>query len=181
MSKIPEMILLCGFSGSGKSETGAELAKKLDYGFTDTDLTVEEILGKKIPEILLKMGEAKFRFAESDVLRMATKRKPHVVALGGGTIADENNLNFVKESGFLIYLRVKPETIFERLQNSHLRPLLQSMTGEQDHREAIMKRIHKLLDQRQPHYEKADLVIDTDGKSVAEVTEEIVLKLSGDE
>lgn len=174
MSTKPEVILLCGFSGSGKTETGRLLSENIGYGFTDTDATVEEALGKSIPEIFLKLGEGKFRFAESDVLRMALKRKPQVIALGGGTIADNQTLAYVKESGYLIYLRVTPETVYERLQSSHLRPMLQSFTpDEKDQREMVMKRIRKLLDEREKFYLKADLVIDTEGKSTDEVAVEI--------
>ena len=58
--KLPEIVLLCGFSGSGKTETGKILSEKLGYGFTDTDATVEEELGKSIPEIFLKQGVIRF-------------------------------------------------------------------------------------------------------------------------
>jgi shikimate kinase len=182
MSALPEVILLCGFSGSGKTETGRQLSEKLGYGFTDTDATVEESLGKTIPEIFLKHGEGKFRFAESDVLRMAIKHKPQVIALGGGTISDEHTLAYIRENGFLIYLRVTPETVYERIQKSHLRPMLQQFSEkEADQEEIVMARIRKLLDDREKYYMKSDLVIDTEGKSVDEVAAEIEATLKGDE
>jgi len=181
MSTKPEVILLCGFSGSGKTEAGKLLSENIGYGFTDTDATVEEVLGKSIPEIFLKQGEGKFRFAESDVLRMALKRKPQVIALGGGTIADEQTLAYVRENGFLIYLRVTPETVYERLQNSHIRPMLQSFTqDEEDQKEIVMKRIRKLLEEREKFYLKADLVVNTEGKSTDEVASEIESNLRND-
>ena len=174
MNKKPDVILLCGFSGSGKTETGERLSQSLGYGFTDTDATVEEVMGKSIPEIFMKLGEAKFRFAESDVIRMALKNKPQVMALGGGTIADENTLSYVKELGYLIYLRVTPETVYERLKDSHLRPMLQQFTDdEEDQKEMVMKRIRKLLEEREKFYLKADYIIDTEDKSVEEVASEI--------
>jgi shikimate kinase len=170
MSKIPPVVLLCGFSGSGKTKTGPQLAESLGYEFLDTDATVEEVLGKSVPEIFLKLGEAKFRFAEADVLRMAVKRSRQVIALGGGTIADENTLAYVKESGYLVYLKVGPETVYDRLGKSHMRPMLQSFTeGQEDQKEVIMKRIRKLLEDREQFYIQADLVIDTEGKTSAAI------------
>ena len=182
MSTKPEVILLCGFSGSGKTETGRRLSENMGYGFTDTDATVEEVMGKSIPEIFLKLGEGKFRFAESDVLRMALKRKPQVIALGGGTIADDQTLAYVKENGYLIYLRVTPETVYERLRNSHMRPMLQSFApDEEDQREIVMKRIRKLLDEREKFYMKADLIVDTENKSAEEIVLEVESALKNNE
>lgn len=181
MKKPPEIIFLCGFSGSGKTETGERLAKLMDFGFIDTDATVEEALGKTIPEIFARQGEAKFRFAESDVIRMATRRPPQVIALGGGAIADEHKLNYIKDQGYLVYLRVTPETVYERLRNSTLRPLLEVYTDDEEkRREAVMKRIHKMLDEREKYYLAADMVVDTEGKSPDDVAREIQERLSSD-
>ncbi len=174
MKKLPEIIFLCGFSGSGKTETGACLARMLGYGFTDTDTTVEDVLGKSIPEIFAKMGEYKFRFAESDVVRMSVEKKPRVISLGGGTIVDENNLQYVKNNGFLVYLRVAPETVYERLRESHIRPMLQAFSkDEASQQDAVMTRIRRLLDEREKYYNQADLTVDTDGKSPEDVAGEI--------
>lgn len=179
MTDIPEVIFLCGFSGSGKTETGEILAKKLDYGYLDTDRTVEETLGKTIPEIFAKDGEGKFRFAEWDIIRMALKSKPRVIALGGGTIGDDNNLAYVKDNGYLVYLQVKPETVYERLLTSHLRPMLQAFSrDEKDQEEIVMKRIRDLLSEREAFYLKADMIVNTEGRTPEEVAEEIKGKLS---
>ncbi len=181
MKDLPEVILLCGFSGSGKTETGEKLSALLEYGFTDTDATVEEVMKKSISEIFLKLGEAKFRFAESDVLRMAMKRRPQVISLGGGTIADDNSLSYVKDNGFLIYLKVSPETIFERVKKSHLRPMLQTFSKDiEDQKEIVMQRINDLLVERERFYLKADMVVDTESKSVEEVAAEIEANLKSD-
>jgi shikimate kinase len=181
VKKPPEIIFLCGFSGSGKTETGRRLAELMEFDFIDTDEAVEESLGKTIPEIFARLGEARFRFAESDVIRMATQRPPQVIALGGGAIADEHKLDYVKERGYLIYLRVTPESVYERLRDSTLRPLLEVYTDDEaKRREAVMKRIHKLLDEREKYYLAADMVVDTEGKSPDAVANEIKEKLTKD-
>ena len=181
MSDFPEVIFLCGFSGSGKTETGKQLADMLEYGFTDTDAIVEESFGKSIPEIFAKMGEGKFRFAESDVVRMSVKRKPQVISLGGGAVDDEKTLEWVKDNGVLVYLQVAPETVYERLRESHIRPMLEAFSrSEENQRDAVMKRIRALLSEREAYYLKAHLVVDTEGKSTADVAGEIKDSLTQD-
>jgi len=181
MSNIPQIIFLCGFSGSGKTETARHLADLIAYDCTDTDEVVEETLGKSIPEIFAQLGEAKFRFTESDIIRMAVKRSPQVISLGGGTIADEHNLKFIRDKGFLIYLKVSPEAIYERLKDSHVRPMLQSFgKDEKEQEQMILKRIKTLLAEREQYYLKADLTINTDGKSPDQVAGEIKDSISQD-
>jgi shikimate kinase len=179
----PELIFLCGFSGSGKTKSGAILAEKLKMGFTDTDAIIEESMGRSIPEIFAKFGEGKFRFAESDVIRMAIKRKPQVISLGGGAIADKNNLDFIKAFGYLIYLKVSPETVYARLQHSHFRPVLETVDGESDlsPEEAVKSRISDLIAERETNYLQADLVIDTEKKTPEEVADEMFSKLNGND
>lgn len=182
MSERPQVIFLSGFSGSGKTETGKLLADSIAYGFTDTDSVVEDALGKSIPEIFAKMGESKFRFAESNAIRIATLNKPQVIALGGGSIADKNNLAYVKSMGFMVYMKVSPETIFERLKKSHFRPMLDTMAaGSDDRIEGAKERIRSLLETREKFYLEADYVIDTENKSPSEVAEAIKAKLTANE
>ncbi len=180
MNSVPDVIMLCGFSGSGKTETGQILARQLNYLFTDTDDAVEQSLGKSIPEIFAQMGEAKFRFTESNVIRMAVKQSPHVISLGGGTIGDENNLEYVRENGHLVYLKVSPTTVYERLRESHFRPMLQAVAADAEDKEAaIMERITSLLGEREIFYMQADTIVDTEGKTPQDVANEIQEVFSG--
>jgi shikimate kinase len=172
--KVPGIIFLCGFSGSGKTETGEILAKKLNFAYTDTDSVIEQQMGKTIPEIFARSGEAKFRFAENDVIRMATMHQPQVVALGGGAIHDKYMLEYIKSNGYLIYLRTTAETIYKRLQNTHIRPMLQVLHKDEEPNEnKVMDRIRQLLDEREEIYLGADKVIDTENKSCEDVAQEI--------
>ena len=174
MSKLPEMIFLCGFSGSGKTEVGEILAGKLSYAYSDTDAMVEGHLNKTIPEIFAQLGEDRFRFMESDVIRITIKNKPQVVSLGGGTIHDNHILEYLKAFGHLVYLEASPETIYERLQNSHMRPMLEVMEKDElSEKDAIMTRIEGLFDERVKYYQQAHTMITTEGKTCEQVAEEI--------
>ena len=182
MKGLPEVMLLCGFSGSGKTKTGEILADKIGYKFVDTDKVIEDHFGKTIPEIFLQMGEGKFRFAEADVIRLAVKQKPMVIALGGGALGDEHAVAYLKSCGRLVYLQVTPETVYDRLQDSDLRPMLKTFSkGEADQRAAVMERIESLLKTREPLYSQADEIVDTEGKSPEAVADEIRERLDRDD
>jgi len=182
MEQLPEVILICGFSGAGKTATGKALAEKINYPFTDTDSVVEDTVGKPITDIFLQQGEAKFRFAESDVIRMAVKKKPQVIALGGGSIEDEGNLTFLKSAGTLVYLKVSIDTVYERIKEGPMRPMLDIIAGSSEKQEEVIKaRIEKLLDRRQKYYDEADVAVDTEGKTPEAVADEIISLLNGND
>ena len=113
---------------------------------------------------------------------MAIKHAPRVISLGGGTIADEHNLEYIKGSGYLIYLRVTPEVIYDRLRESHLRPMPQTFSQEEeDQKEIVMARIRQLLGDREKYYKEADLIVDTEEKTPGEVAAQIESILKRDE
>jgi len=171
-------LYLCGFSGSGKTETGKILADKLGFGFVDTDEMVEAIFGKSIPEIFLKEGERKFRDTEADVICQAVEKRSQIISLGGGAIQSNNSLAYVKDKGCLIYLKASPETIYDRLQQSYRRPMLETLSnGKRNEKDAVMARIRSLTAERERFYLSADIVVDTEGKSCQNVADELRSKL----
>lgn len=177
---VPEIIFLCGFSGSGKTETGTILAGQFGFGFTDTDEAIEALFKKNIPEIFLKDGEKKFRTAEADVICQAVENKPRVISLGGGAIQSDNSLTYIKDRGSLIYLKATPETVYNRLQQSHRRPMLETLSkGKKDEKDAVMARIRSLMAERERFYLSADIVVDTESKSHHDVASEVRSKLGG--
>jgi shikimate kinase/very-short-patch-repair endonuclease len=155
-------IYLCGFMGSGKTTVGLQLAKKLNYVFLDTDSLIEKKETKKIHEIFEKFGESKFRKLENAVIKeiLASKEKI-VIALGGGSLIRKENLKLIKKNGFLIYLKTELKTISKRIPSDPSRPLL---------KEASLESLFAI---RQPSYEKADFIVETDRKSPAEIVETI--------
>ena len=96
-------------------------------------------------------------------------------------MADKYALAYLKSNGHLIYLKVDPETVYERLQDSHYRPLLMTAgSGELNSKGAVMERIETLLRQREPFYLDAHETIDTEGKSPEAVADEIQTRLRRD-
>ena len=171
------IIYLTGFMGSGKSTVGPKLAEALGRRFFDLDEVIEQRSEKTIAQIFQEEGEDFFRQVESETLKELSTRHLAVIALGGGAILELENLNLVKETGILICLMAEPAEIYRRVGNSSKRPLLQGPHGNASSEEAIYQHIEFLLRIRQPYYEEADLSIETTGKSVEEIVEEILEKL----
>ncbi|MBI3252949.1 MAG: shikimate kinase [Candidatus Omnitrophica bacterium] len=173
MSNFKKNIVLIGFMGTGKTSVGKILARELDRPLVDVDQAIEEKEKRKIAEIFEKSGEAYFRAVEKEAVREAAVRESVVITTGGGAVLDPENLDALRRNGTLIALSAKPETIYERVKNSRHRPLLKG--------EDLLAQIQKLLEIRKPHYEKADLTLDTDGQTSAEVAARILKRLSQNE
>lgn len=157
--------------GSGKSTVGRRLARTLGKRFLDTDHAITERTGASIPLIFELEGEAGFRRRERQVLEDATQQADVVVATGGGAILDPENRKCLRERGFTIYLRTSVEQQLSRAGGDRNRPLLQT----EDPRATL----EGLLETLEPLYrEVADLIIDTDGRTVLSVVKHILGELT---
>ena len=152
--KGPHLILI-GFMGSGKTSIGRGLSYKLQRAFCDTDKMIEAKEGMSISEIFASKGESAFRVMETDVLRsIRDDSSPKIYSLGGGTPVQMQNQPLIKMCGTVVYLRITPEAVYERLKEDKTRPLLQCADP--------LDRIRKLMAQRLPAYERcADVIVDT--------------------
>lgn len=158
-------LILVGFMGSGKTTVGKEVAKRLKITFVDLDQEIEKATGKRIREIFKEEGEEAFRKVEREVLIKNLQRKEDlVVSTGGGTPIWKNNLEVMKKHGTVIYLKAPFSTLWKRIEKDENRPLAQS--GREN--------AEKLFKERLNFYEKADLIINTEGKSPPQIAEEIV-------
>ena len=164
-------LVLCGMMGSGKSTVGKCLATRLSYTFVDTDDVLESRFGK-ITDIFTQFGEEYFREREREVCVELAKSEGLVLATGGGLVLKKENVDCLKRSGMLIFLRAKASTLAERLQADTDRPLLQT-EGDLELRIAELLQIRTLI------YESvADYILDVDGKTPEEIAEEIIEKLA---
>jgi shikimate kinase len=158
-------IALAGFMGCGKSSVGKVVAKELGWKFLDLDEEIERVTGKKIREIFESGGEEKFRRVEREVLESVLNREGNlVISLGGGTPTWGDNLSLLKEKTLLIYLDTPFDVLWERIEGDEERPL--ASLGKE--------KVRELFERRKGFYEKADLIVDTSGKSVEDVAEEVL-------
>lgn len=169
--KHPKNIFLVGPMGAGKSAVGRQLARTLHLTFMDSDDEIESRTGVDIPFIFEKEGEAGFRKREAAAVDDLTKIDGVVLATGGGAIADAQNRSHLGGRGFVVYLYTTVEQQFARTNRGRERPLLENG----DRREIL----ESLLAVRDPLYrEIADLVVETDGRKVRSVANEIIQQIS---
>jgi shikimate kinase len=165
----PGNVVLIGFMGSGKTTVGRILAQRLGWDFIDTDALVESRAEARIAEIFRSKGERAFRESEKRVLAELGTRSGLIVATGGGAPAQiDNRTFFSKESSAVFHLRVSLETALQRTRNESPRPLLMQ----------TKQAIHALYESRLPLYEELGIPVETEGRSAAEVAEQI-MKLLG--
>lgn len=161
-------VLLIGFMGSGKTTVGLKLSYKLRTPVEDTDKLIEKSAKKTISQIFADEGEEAFREMETDLLEQIAQRNyARIISLGGGTPVREENRTLIKKCGTVFYLRVKPETVYDRLKGDTTRPLLQC--------ENPLERIRELLSKREEAYKAcADYVLDVDGLNTDEIANMII-------
>ncbi|MEY3201495.1 MAG: hypothetical protein RIR70_1045 [Pseudomonadota bacterium] len=148
--------------GAGKTTVGRQLAKRLGWRFMDADHEIEARAGVPIPTIFEHEGEAGFRKRESAVIEELSHERGVVLATGGGAVMSADNRATLAKSGFVIYLNVPVQVLFERTRRDRNRPLLQV-----DDPRARIEALHALRD---PLYrEIADLIIDSGRGSPAGV------------
>ncbi|MBE9500832.1 MAG: 3-dehydroquinate synthase [Chloroflexi bacterium] len=169
--EAPRNIIITGFSFTGKSRIGQEVARRLGWGFVDSDHQIVALAGKGIPEIFAQDGEQRFRELERQVLEEVCARESFVIAAGGGAVVDPRNRELFPKSGVVICLEAKPQTIHRRLLraqkgNSVVRPLLAA--GDP------LKRIEELKMSRQHYYALADWTVHTDSLTLDEVCDEVM-------
>uniref|UniRef100_A0A7C4RTW9 Shikimate kinase n=1 Tax=Desulfatirhabdium butyrativorans TaxID=340467 RepID=A0A7C4RTW9_9BACT len=153
-------LYLIGFRCSGKSTIARLLADRLGLAAVDTDSRIVERCGCSIADWVNVHGWEAFRRLEAEALQEIIGLKTHqVVATGGGIVLYEGNIEAMKRSGFVVWLRIRPETAASRMKADPNSPGLRpGLTGKDP-----IAEIHHLLQERTPLYEAAsDRVIDCD-------------------
>jgi len=163
-------IVLTGFMGTGKTAVGRELSRLLNMKIVDVDTEIEKSRQMTINEIFKQSGELRFREMETEMIRELSERKDVIISTGGGAVLRQENVDVLRKQGIIVCLMATPETILKRTSHSSNRPLLQV--------EDPFEKIKELLDFRRPFYEKADVMIDTDGKTPRQIAEEIIDKIN---
>jgi shikimate kinase len=159
-------LALIGFMGTGKTSVGRMAADALHFTFLDTDTVIEARAGKSITDIFKQDGEPAFRDWEKRIVEELTRRKRTVIATGGGLPADPANLASLKTHALVVCLWASPETILERVRGHAHRPLLNEPEP--------LAKIHELLTARGPCYRQADVLVNTEMRSLREVAQQVI-------
>lgn len=169
-------LILIGYRCTGKTSVGKEIAGRLGCPFHDSDERIKERTGKTVAEIVEEDGWESFRSLEKEIIAELSETDGCVIAPGGGAVMDPDNAGAMKKKGLFVWLMADAETIAERMRRDdstlHQRP---SLTGKD-----VLAEIREILQARQQIYHKlADLVVDTSGKTIDEIVDEIGNFLSG--
>ena len=159
-------LYLIGNMGSGKTTVGRLVAQRLQLPFYDLDRQIEQATGQTIANLFAQQGEQAFRELECKMLTQTIFVPRSVIATGGGVVLNERNRRLMRHRGWVIYLRASPETLWQRLQHTTDRPLLRT--------ESPYETLQAIAQQREPLYQEADWVIDTDALCPEEVADAIV-------
>jgi shikimate kinase len=159
-------IVLFGFMGTGKTCVGRAVAERLGMTYVDLDDLIEAREGMTISEIFATEGEPHFRRVETEVAAEAAQLRRHVIATGGGVVLNEANVRALERTGVGICLGATVEAIYERVRHETHRPLLAVNNPPE--------KIRALLEYRAPFYAKVSHQLDTTGKPVEAVVDEVV-------
>ena len=160
------VVVLVGFMGAGKTTVGHILAERLGQPFVDSDVLIEQRLGREIRDIFATEGESYFRQLEHVTVAGLVRGPEAVVALGGGAVEDPRS-RAVLRNARVVYLRVGYDEAMARVKSDEFRPLL--------HR----PNLHEVYKRRLPVYEDLSFVtIDTDGRRPDAVAMEVLAALS---
>jgi shikimate kinase len=163
-------VFLTGFMGAGKSTVGRLLALRRGAPFVDLDAEIEARAGAPVREIFARHGEPQFRAWEREALHQAVARPDVVVACGGGTLVDEDNLALARTRGVTVWINPPFAVIARRIggRGKRDRPLFDDET------QAL-----ELYRRRLPAYRLADVTVDVDpAESAAEVAARVELLLA---
>lgn len=163
-------VILIGYRATGKSTVGALLSKKLKIPFVDTDHLIEAAAGMPIRDLIEAAGWEAFREREKEAVASLDENNPRVVATGGGAILAAANRSRFKQAGVAVFLRASEPDIVERLR----RDAQVGRTRPQFTSESLAAETAAVLKERLPLYESAaDFTVDTQGKSIVQVADEI--------
>jgi shikimate kinase len=158
--------VLVGFMGAGKTTVGQILAERLGQPFVDSDVLIEQRLGRNIRDIFATEGETYFRELEHATVAELVHGQEAVIALGGGAVEDPRT-RAVLRNARVIYLRIDYKEALARVQGDQYRPML--------HRPDL----EELYRRRLPVYEDLSvIIIDTDGRRPDAIAREVLAELN---
>jgi XRE family aerobic/anaerobic benzoate catabolism transcriptional regulator len=160
-------IALLGLRGAGKSTLGEKLAQALGVAFVELDREVEKEAGAALSEVFALYGQDAFRRFERRALeRVLSSHERAVIATGGSIVTDAGSYKLLRERCTCVWLKASPEEHMERvIAQGDMRPFKGSS--------AALEEIRKLLSDRDRLYRRADLAIDTSGKTLRQTLAEL--------
>ncbi|MEO6238305.1 MAG: shikimate kinase [Vicinamibacterales bacterium] len=163
----PRVVALLGLRGAGKTTIGKQLARRLHVRFLELDRQIEKAADMSLAELFSLYGEDYYRRLERDTLaQVLAERRPMVLATGGGIVASPETYALLKKSAVTVWLRAAPEDHWNRVvSQGDRRPMA-------DHPQA-MADLRALLAAREPLYAGADHTVQTSGRAVDAIVDDV--------
>lgn len=160
---MKDNIALIGFMGSGKTTVGKHLAKAMEMKFVDTDKVISAREKKSLNEIFDEKGKKYFCDLEREIIAEEALKNNCVIATGGDSIIDNENIKRLKETSFVVYLECTIDCLYERLKNNTTRPTLRLDPNSTESKRDL---IIELYEQKRFLYEiSADFKVEINEKS----------------
>lgn len=161
-------VILIGFMGTGKTTVGKALAAALQLPHRDLDEAIVNHVGCSIADLFQSKGEQYFRDVETALLQKLLDEDVQVLTTGGGAVLRQENISTMLQAGTVIALSAAEEELIRRLESDSQRPLLAG---------GVAERVKTLLEERKGAYDFAPIQIDTTGKTVQTIVDEIKAKM----
>ena len=162
---LNKQVFFIGFMGAGKTSISQQIAVTCGVASIDADEYLELREDRIVADIFAEDGEEAFRDIETDVLRDLAKRSPRLIGCGGGVVTKRPvNAQIMKETGYVVYLKVSADGAAARIPNTDSRPMFKNL-----------ETARKTIVEREPQYEAAaDVSVDTEGRTIRDVADEVV-------
>lgn len=147
-------IILVGFMGTGKTTIGRRVSGKLNMDFYDTDEYIKKCEGMSVADVMTKKGAKYFEGAQRFAVQNICENNNALIATGGSTLSDEKCQEILFKNGITVWLRARPETIYENLTNS--RNKRAELTGKS------LEEMIEIIELYSQEYKKSDVIIDVD-------------------
>lgn len=150
--ELTKTVVLTGMMGCGKSAIGRRLAAQLGLDFKDSDTEIEQAAAMSVSEIFDQHGEAYFRDGEKRVIERLLHEPAHIMAIGGGAFCQPQTRALIQQHACSIWLKTDLDELVRRVNK---RPGKRPLLANGDPKDILAR----LLEERAPDYEKADLTI----------------------
>lgn len=168
-------IILIGYRCTGKTEVGKKISERLGISFYDTDEIIQSHTGKTIREIVEEEGWDAFRAEERATIKKLSSLTDGVIAAGGGAVMNPENRKALKQDGLCVWLTADVSTIVARMRSDRASTAQRPPLSDGD----VERETAQILKTREPVYQElADCIVDTAGKGIDAVVDEICSALA---
>lgn len=162
-------IYIVGYMGAGKTTAARHLAQRMGWQVVDTDALFEEKYKISVCDFFNKYDESLYRKLESEVLKETESLENVVVSTGGGTACYHDNMEWMKQHGLTVFLRISEKAVVDRLLHAKRKRPLAIGKSESE----LAEFVNRHYTSRLPFYEQAKIMVKAENLNLEELTKTI--------